>query len=140
MIHYLKIEPVYLNRVIDGSKTFEVRKNDRNFQERDILVLQEYENSNFLGREIEVEITYVLKEFDGLKDGYVVLGIETKLSYEGKIKEQIEIIKKEIRKNAEERKIIVAKQELLMEIKERLESLLDTNFNAHDKKTCTVKK
>lgn len=43
MIHELKIWPQYYCRVADGSKTFEVRRNDRGFQPGDIVVLKEYD-------------------------------------------------------------------------------------------------
>jgi hypothetical protein len=42
MKHELKIWPQYYCRVEDGSKTFEVRKNDRGFQPGDEVILQEY--------------------------------------------------------------------------------------------------
>lgn len=79
MIHCLKIEPHYLDSVINGNKTFEIRKNDRYFQEKDILVLQEYdkEKQRYLDRAVTVIVTYVLDDFfEGLKDGYAVLGIK----------------------------------------------------------------
>ena len=31
MIHQLKIEPDYFKKIVEGVKTFEVRKNDRDF-------------------------------------------------------------------------------------------------------------
>lgn len=43
MIHELKILPQYYCRVKDGSKTFEVRKNDRGFQSGDTVILKEYD-------------------------------------------------------------------------------------------------
>jgi hypothetical protein len=43
MIHNLKIWPQFYCRVLDGTKTFEVRKNDRNYQRGDSLVLQEWD-------------------------------------------------------------------------------------------------
>lgn len=43
MNHDLKIWPQYYCRIIDGSKTFEVRKNDRGFQPGDTVVLKEYD-------------------------------------------------------------------------------------------------
>ena len=42
MKHELKIWPQYYSRVADGSKTFEVRDNDRGFQPNDIVILREY--------------------------------------------------------------------------------------------------
>ena len=43
MTHELKIWPQYFCRVKDGTKTFEVRKNDRGFQPGDTVVLREYD-------------------------------------------------------------------------------------------------
>ncbi|MEG0678930.1 MAG: ASCH/PUA domain-containing protein [Carnobacterium sp.] len=74
--HELKIEPKYFEAVKDGRKKFEIRKNDRNFQEGDILVLLEYDKyyEAFTGEKITVEITYSTDYAQ--QDGYVVLGIE----------------------------------------------------------------
>lgn len=41
--HELKIWPQFYKRVADGSKTFEVRQDDRGFQSGDIVVLKEYD-------------------------------------------------------------------------------------------------
>lgn len=43
MHHELKIWPVYYKRVADGSKTFEVRNNDRGFQMGDTVELIEWD-------------------------------------------------------------------------------------------------
>lgn len=43
MKHELKIWPVYYERVANGSKTFEVRRNDRNFQMGDEVILREWD-------------------------------------------------------------------------------------------------
>lgn len=45
MKHELKIWPQYYCRVADGSKTFEVRENDRGFQPGDEVVLREWDPS-----------------------------------------------------------------------------------------------
>lgn len=42
MKHELKIWPQYYCRVADGTKTFEVRKNDRGFQPGDTVILREW--------------------------------------------------------------------------------------------------
>lgn len=45
MIHALKTEPQFFEAVIDGSKTFEVRKNDRDFRVGDYLALNELDDT-----------------------------------------------------------------------------------------------
>lgn len=41
--HELKIHPQFYQRVADGSKTFEVRNNDRGFQMGDTVTLKEWD-------------------------------------------------------------------------------------------------
>lgn len=128
MTHYLKISPYYINEVIEGNKTFEVRKNDRNFQVGDVIILQEYHNSKYLERKISAKITYILDRFEGVQSGYVVLGIKIleNSSYdEVKIREQIEVINREIKENVIEVKVLERRREILFETREMLESLLD---------------
>lgn len=43
MTHKLKIHPQHYARVKDGSKTFEIRVNDRQFQMGDLVVLEEWD-------------------------------------------------------------------------------------------------
>ena len=77
MEHELKIYPKYFNDVISEEKTFEVRKNDRRFQVGDVLVLKEWDNIKYSGREIRATVVYILNDsFVGLAPGYVVLGIK----------------------------------------------------------------
>lgn len=45
MIHELKIWPQFYCRVADGSKTFEIRNNDRAFQSGDTVILKEWDPS-----------------------------------------------------------------------------------------------
>lgn len=47
--HVLKVAPEYWPALVDGSKTFEVRRNDRAYQKGDVLVL--YPTHNERGRE-----------------------------------------------------------------------------------------
>lgn len=75
--HSLKILPEYFNVVVSGDKTFEIRKNDRDFQVGDKLILKEYENDKYTGRIIKKEITYILDDNSGyVLEGYVVMGIK----------------------------------------------------------------
>lgn len=88
IIHRLKTWPVHFSQILEGKKTCEVRKNDRNFRVGDELLLQEYapENywdpgdpveSEYTGRILHRRITHILKGEDyGIKNGYVVLSIE----------------------------------------------------------------
>ena len=61
-IHELKIWPEFFAHVLDGSKTFEYRLNDRNYQVGDTLFLQEYrpDTQSYTGRSIRKTITYIL--------------------------------------------------------------------------------
>jgi hypothetical protein len=43
MIHKIKIMPEYFKAVLEGRKPFEIRNNDRHYQEGDIAVLQEWD-------------------------------------------------------------------------------------------------
>lgn len=43
MVHELKIWPQYYGCVADGTKTFEVRENDRGFQPGDEVILREWD-------------------------------------------------------------------------------------------------
>jgi hypothetical protein len=74
---HLKTWPKYFDAVKRGSKTFEIRKNDRPFLIGQKLVLQEYDpdDEKYTGREIERRISY-MTDFEQ-KPGFVVLGLET---------------------------------------------------------------
>lgn len=75
--HNLKILPQYFKAVVDGTKKFELRKNDRDYQVGDCIFLNEYDGTNYTGNSLPVMITYLLKGGQyGLEDGYVILSIE----------------------------------------------------------------
>ena len=81
MIHELKTLPEYFERIFNGEKNFEVRKNDRGFQKGDKVILREYdpknrgvlERHNYTGREITADIGFVLSEYQ--KEGYVTFSL-----------------------------------------------------------------
>lgn len=75
--HELKIAPEYFEKVLSKEKTFEFRYNDRNYQVGDILNLKEYKNGTYTGRETNVEITYILQDFEGLQPDYAILSIKS---------------------------------------------------------------
>lgn len=76
-VHELKIRPEYYNPVSAGTKTFEVRKNDRGFLNGDFLILREYveQQKHYTGREVKVAVTYILRESCYVRRGYVIMGI-----------------------------------------------------------------
>lgn len=75
--HELKILPKYYRHVASGIKPFELRKDDRDFQQFDILYLREWENGVYTGRAVKREITYILRDCPeyGLKEGCCILGL-----------------------------------------------------------------
>lgn len=77
MQHELKTWPGYFQAVWDKKKTFELRKNDRGFQEGDILILREFElmGMKYSGRAIKVSIKYILEGIPGLESGYCILAL-----------------------------------------------------------------
>lgn len=78
MLHKLKILPKWFEDVIAGRKQFEIRKNDRNFQVGDEMLLQEWEDGHYTGREILKTIGYIYcgDGAFGLSEGYCILGME----------------------------------------------------------------
>lgn len=72
--HYLKTETEYYQAIEQGKKKFELRKNDRNFQVHDIVVLEEVVNGVKTGRSLpQIEILYVLKGGKyGLPEDYCI--------------------------------------------------------------------
>ena len=77
-VHYLKIKAEYYTDVEIGLKTFELRKNDRDFQVGDVLMLIKLDDKgNETDQVTRVKVTYILKDCPqyGLKEGYAILGI-----------------------------------------------------------------
>lgn len=81
--HILKTWPSFYQAVIDGTKTFEVRENDRDFAVGDKLELREWEPPNehtlvgsYTDREAHCLVTYVLSggRF-GIAPNTVVMGL-----------------------------------------------------------------
>lgn len=59
MVHELKIWPEYFEAVCNGTKTFELRRNDRGFQVGDTLILKEWKDE-YTGRQVTCEVSYIL--------------------------------------------------------------------------------
>lgn len=77
MIHALKTLPEYFEAVRKGYKTFELRKNDRDFRVGDYLALNEWDGEKYTGRALLAKITYMLDPNDIMEcvGGFVILGL-----------------------------------------------------------------
>lgn len=73
--HELKTLKPYFEAQMFGWKAFEVRRNDRDFNVGDDLVLREIDSQgSYTGRSIVVRVSYILgNEFEGVVPGYVVM-------------------------------------------------------------------
>lgn len=76
--HHLKCWPEYFDAVYHNIKPFEVRRNDRNYQVGDILVLQEYDPDidEYTGRETRQRATYILRNYESINSDYIVIAIK----------------------------------------------------------------
>lgn len=74
-VHDVKLGTTFFDDVKTGRKTFELRKNDREYKEGDTIVMHEYKDGTTTGRTIEKKIVYMLEDFTGLEDGYCILGL-----------------------------------------------------------------
>ena len=82
-VHELKTWPPQFNAIIEGRKTAEFRKNDRDFEVDDLLILREWYPPGY-----DVKPPYsrqyivaIIKQMEsggfGIPEGYVVMSIET---------------------------------------------------------------
>lgn len=78
MVHELKIVNPYFRKVALGIKTFELRKNDRDFKQFDWLVLKEYDSisNKYSGNYVKAMVIYMLKNYKGIEKGYCILGLK----------------------------------------------------------------
>ena len=86
MKHILKTDPNVFVDVVEGTKTFEIRKDDRNFKVGDLILLrqtrytcEEMENGKpleYTGQEARFTISYILHgPIYGLVDGWAIMSI-----------------------------------------------------------------
>lgn len=79
--HVLKIHSQFLPRILSGQKTFEIRKNDRDFQVGDTLLLCEHNPNSQIqwahpGKQQSARVGVVYISSFAQQEGYVVLGIK----------------------------------------------------------------
>lgn len=72
----VKTWPVWFDLTITRKKDFEIRKDDRDYQEGDILRQREFdpEKQEYSGRVAVSRITCALRNLPGLMPGYVLIG------------------------------------------------------------------
>ena len=81
--HVLKVDFKYADAILNGKKSFEVRKNDRNFMVGDEVVFKVLiDKGSYAGvravhplNGIVYRIDYVLNNFEGLAQKYVAFSI-----------------------------------------------------------------
>jgi hypothetical protein len=80
-VHELKTWPHFFQKIWEGKKRFEIRKNDRPFKEGDMLVLKEYDPANkakhYTGRQLTCYVDYVMIGTGGfgLPKGYACMSL-----------------------------------------------------------------
>lgn len=78
IVHQLKTWPKHFRAIRSGHKTLELRRNDRDFQVDDTLLLREWDpiGETYTGNEHEVRVTHVLPGGAfGLAEGHVAMSI-----------------------------------------------------------------
>lgn len=81
MKHELKIHPEHYKNVLLGLKKVEIRKNDRNYQEGDLLILNEFDpkTEKYTGCQVKRKVDFIVKDVPGLDSNYVILQISKPL-------------------------------------------------------------
>lgn len=80
MSHTLKIKPIFYLDIISGKKTFEIRKNDRDYKVGDLIKFVDTNGNDFqqVFEQNLYEITYILThaDFEPIPEDYVVFSIK----------------------------------------------------------------
>lgn len=81
--HELKCWPVFFQAIKRGDKTYEIRKNDRNFHVGDELYLREWDpqTQEYSGDALSCSVTYLTKGPEwGIPSGICILGLHRSAS------------------------------------------------------------
>lgn len=75
--HELKTWPSFFEAVWDGTKPWEYRRNDRDYQIGDILILKEWcpEKQQYSGRTIKSVNGYMLQGKMGMPEGFAIMSL-----------------------------------------------------------------
>lgn len=77
--HELKVWPPFYGPLLDGSKTFEYRYDDRGFQVGDTLTLREWDpiTEEYTGRATSAIVVYILRNCPGLPSGHCIMQLDS---------------------------------------------------------------
>lgn len=77
--HELKCHPHFFAAIAAGKKTFEIRRNDRDYRIGDMLNLREYDPTfGHTGRRLSgLEIVYIMQaeDFPAILPGFIIMGL-----------------------------------------------------------------
>ncbi len=79
-LHNLKIKEEYFEAILQGKKTFELRKNDRDYQVGDLIHFIKTDGLEYFGHSKDVfRITYILTNVQeyGLDKDYCIFSIKS---------------------------------------------------------------
>lgn len=78
-LHALKCHPHFFAAIVDGKKTFEIRRDDRHYRVGDQLMLAEYDPSfGHTGKKAgPFEVVYLMtaEDFPAILPGFVIMGL-----------------------------------------------------------------
>ena len=76
-VHRLKTHSNEFAALKRGEKTAEFRKNDRDFREGDVLILEEWdpESRGFTGVVLSGDVTHLVEGAFGIPEGYCVMSV-----------------------------------------------------------------
>lgn len=72
-VHEIRLGAMFFEDARSGKKSFELRKNDRDYKVGDILEMIEFKEGKNTGRVIRKSVTYILEDYTGLVDGYCIM-------------------------------------------------------------------
>lgn len=72
-VHQIRLGASFFEDACSNIKSFELRKNDCGYKVGDILEMMEFDDGRNTGRMVRKLVTYILKDYTGLDDGYCIM-------------------------------------------------------------------
>lgn len=72
-VHQIRLGESFFDDACSNVKSFELRKNDRDYKVGDILEMMEFADGRNTGRMVRKLVTYILEDYTGLEDGYCIM-------------------------------------------------------------------